>query len=216
MDTTEELLAIKKTGHGSYLFLTDNLENLKIALFEQLFDNTSAISFDFIEPENDEVKNVRKALLKMNQKSVYGLKVFFLPNFSNLSRIVQNTLLKNLEETRSGEIFILQSQTIQGIIPTILSRCQKINLKIDNHNQEKPFFLAKDFNLKIWWEQKPKTLNDLRDLLQSWVFYDGFKDFEQKEVLIKNYLLVKKVNLNIDLFWINLYADLKTDTVVSS
>src|ERR1035437_4934572 len=142
MDLTEELLNIKKTGQGSYLFITNDSENLKIAIFEHLFENSSAVSFDFIQPENEEVKNVRLALLKMNQKSVYGLKVFFLPNFSNLSRIVQNTFLKNLEETRSGEIFILQSQTTQGIIPTVLSRCQKINLKTDNHNQEKPFFLV--------------------------------------------------------------------------
>jgi len=208
MDLQEELESISERRQGSYIFLTRDVENLKIAIFEYLFDNKSAISFDFVEPASDKVEDIRQALNKMNQKSVYGLKVFFLSNFSNLSRVVQNTLLKNLEETRPGEIFILQSNNLQGILLTILSRCQKIKLKDQNLDGEKPFFLDRNLDLRIWWEKKPKNLNELREILESWIHFSNL-DLNKKQKLIKNYKLVKKINVNLDLFWINLYADLK-------
>lgn len=208
MDLQEELESISKRRQGSYIFLTRDIENLKIAIFDYLFNNKSAINFDFVEPASDKVEDIRQALNKMNQKSVYGLKVFFLSNFSNLSRVVQNTLLKNLEETRPGEVFILQSNNLQGVLLTILSRCQKIKLKDQNLDGEKPFFLDRNLDLRIWWEKKPKNLNELREVLESWIHFSNL-DLSKKQKLIKNYKLVKKINVNLDLFWINLYADLK-------
>jgi hypothetical protein len=123
--------------------------------------------------------------------------------------VVQNTLLKSLEETRPGEIFILQAGGTQGIIPTILSRCQKIKLVYKAENQEKPFFTDQNLNLEAWWERKPKNLNELRVMMENWVNFDDLKNAEQKQKIIEKYQLIKKVNVNLDLFWINLYADLK-------
>jgi hypothetical protein len=209
MELQETLLAIKKQSQGSYLFLGKNtLEDFKLALFDNLFADKNAIHFDFVQAESEKIEDVRRALHKMSQKPLYGLKVFFLPNFSNLARVVQNTLLKSLEEVRLGEVYILQAGSSQGILPTILSRCQKIDLKNIAKDSERPFFIDRKISFADWWENKPKTLVELRELLFSWTNFNQFKNHKQQEIVAKNYIIVKKVNVNIDLFWVNLYAKL--------
>ncbi|MDD3774011.1 MAG: hypothetical protein PHW50_01900 [Patescibacteria group bacterium] len=211
MELQEIFLTIKKQNQGSFLFVGKvDLEDFKIMLFDNLFDDKNAILFDFVQSETDAVKDIREALNKMDQKSIFGLRVFFLPNFSNLSKIIQNTLLKRLEEVKKGEIYILQTDSTQGILNTILSRCQKINLAYQDQESVEPFFIAQHVDLNTWWQNKPKSLNEMRDLLENWVNFKGYKNEKQREIIVKNYILVKKINVSIDLFWLNLYANLIT------
>jgi DNA polymerase-3 subunit delta' len=46
-----------------------------------------------------------------------------------------NALLKMLEEPASGVIFILVAHQLQRLLPTIISRCQKINMPVPNEGQ---------------------------------------------------------------------------------
>ena len=46
-----------------------------------------------------------------------------------------NALLKMLEEPASGVIFILVAQQLQRLLPTIISRCQKVNMPIPSEVQ---------------------------------------------------------------------------------
>jgi DNA polymerase-3 subunit delta' len=46
-----------------------------------------------------------------------------------------NALLKMLEEPASGVIFILVAHQLQRLLPTIISRCQKINMPVPNEEQ---------------------------------------------------------------------------------
>lgn len=209
MELIEHLKEIKKNRRGSFLFVGKiDLDDFKITLFDNLFETKSAVLFDFVQSETDKIKDIRSALNKMNQKSVYGLRVFFLPDFSHLTKIIQNTLLKKLEEVKSGEIYILQADSTQGILTTVLSRCQKINLNHLENKGVKPFFIEGEIDFNTWWQNKPKSLNELRDLLESWVSFKEYQNIKQQEIIVKSYILIKKINLNIDLFWINLYANL--------
>lgn len=60
-------------------------------------------------------------------------KIYVLNNFSSASGLVQNKLLKTLEEPPKNVFFVLNVSNETKILPTIKSRCQKIYLpKFDN------------------------------------------------------------------------------------
>ncbi len=54
----------------------------------------------------------------------------------NLTDAAQNALLKTLEEPPPGTILILGASSEDQFLPTILSRCQVINLKSSNKSSE--------------------------------------------------------------------------------
>lgn len=65
-------------------------------------------------------------------------KIVYIPEADNLNPESQNALLKNLEEPGKNNYFILTTAKPQLLLPTILSRCQKIKItspKIDNQNE---------------------------------------------------------------------------------
>ena len=53
-------------------------------------------------------------------------KVILIKNAQNLETVAQNTLLKSLEEPGENNYFILTTNKLSQIIPTIVSRCQLI------------------------------------------------------------------------------------------
>ena len=65
-------------------------------------------------------------------------KIVYIPEADNLNPESQNALLKNLEEPGKNNYFILTTSKPQLLLPTILSRCQKIKIaspKIFNQTQ---------------------------------------------------------------------------------
>lgn len=55
-------------------------------------------------------------------------KIFLIDNAETLNELAQNKLLKSFEEPNESTIFILTSSMQHKILPTIASRCKKINL----------------------------------------------------------------------------------------
>jgi DNA polymerase-3 subunit delta' len=104
------------------------------------------------EPEAEEDAVTVKKTKKKTQISVAQIRV--LSDFLNMSshrsdgnRIVlihpaealnqasANALLKMLEEPTEGVIFILVTHQLQRLLPTIISRCQKINMPLPDDSQ---------------------------------------------------------------------------------
>jgi len=76
------------------------------------------------------VDNIRDIIEKAIYKPVLGkYKVFIIDEVHMLSKSAFNALLKTLEEPPSHVIFILLTTEINKVPLTILSRCQKFNLK---------------------------------------------------------------------------------------
>ena len=74
----------------------------------------------------EEVKNMQKTL---HLKPFQGeKKAVIIPEAQLLTPEAQNALLKVLEEPPASTIFILESDTKEALLPTILSRCQIIHL----------------------------------------------------------------------------------------
>lgn len=59
-----------------------------------------------------------------------GKKIYIISNINNSTTKVLNMILKFMEEPSSEETYcILTSDNIEGLLPTIVSRCQKIEFK---------------------------------------------------------------------------------------
>ncbi|MBI4091494.1 hypothetical protein HY419_01935 [candidate division WWE3 bacterium] len=77
----------------------------------------------------DSVRKVGPFLAKRPLKS--KKKVLIIYNAANLSHDAQNSLLKTLEEPNPSTQIILIAEKENGILSTILSRCQKLKLRAD-------------------------------------------------------------------------------------
>ncbi len=64
-----------------------------------------------------------------------GLRVILIHPAEALNAASANALLKMLEEPAAGVIFILVAHQLQRLLPTIISRCQKISMTMPNEAQ---------------------------------------------------------------------------------
>jgi DNA polymerase-3 subunit delta' len=64
-----------------------------------------------------------------------GLRIILIHPAESLNTASANALLKMLEEPAPGVLFILVSHQLQRILPTILSRCQKIQMPAPTESQ---------------------------------------------------------------------------------
>lgn len=105
------------------------------------FDNFNHPDFELIEPEKDKIKkkeidniinNINIAPLESNRR------IILIDDSDKIGLEGQNTLLKTLEEPPSYINIILITSQANKLIPTILSRCERIrfypveNVKIEN------------------------------------------------------------------------------------
>ena len=68
--------------------------------------------------------------LNMTSHQQGGLRIILVQPAESLNTASANALLKMLEEPAAGVLFILVSHQIERLLPTILSRCQKIALPL--------------------------------------------------------------------------------------
>ncbi|MBR1925825.1 MAG: hypothetical protein IJ837_03100 [Clostridia bacterium] len=73
-------------------------------------------------------------------------KVYILNNFSETNALSQNKLLKTLEEPPKNVYFVLNTTNEAKVLPTILSRCQKIYLPKYSFEDVLKFLEEKDFS----------------------------------------------------------------------
>jgi len=120
------------------------------------FDDESHPDFRLISPEqessSDEEAPVAKKTKKKTQISVAqirelsdflslsshqtsGLRIVLINPAEALNQASANALLKMLEEPAPVVIFILVAHQLQRLLPTILSRCQKVNMPVPDQVQ---------------------------------------------------------------------------------
>ncbi|MCD6422203.1 hypothetical protein J7L13_02565 [bacterium] len=198
---------------GVFLFFLPPSELSAFRVFWQkaFFPSAKERWWDWVEPEELKIEAVREGLRQMEEKALYGWKVFFLGNLAEATPEIQNTLLKSLEEVRENQVFLLYAFSEEGILPTILSRCQKVYLRKKEGVETKKLWQG-SFNLKEWWAKRPRSREELREkmreLLLSVSRVRG--NAELKRVLLEQFLLAKSTNINLDLFWLNLYFRLRS------
>jgi DNA polymerase III subunit delta' len=100
-------------------------------------DETTATSKKTKKKTNISVAQIRdlsEFLTKSSHQST-GLKIVLLHPAETLNLASANALLKMLEEPSAGVIFILLTHHIQRLLPTILSRCQKISMPVPSERE---------------------------------------------------------------------------------
>ena len=73
--------------------------------------------------------------LSLSSHQTSGLRIVLINPAEGLNLASANALLKMLEEPAPGVIFILIAHQLQRLLPTILSRCQKVNMPVPDQAQ---------------------------------------------------------------------------------
>ena len=97
-------------------------------------------------------------------------KIFIINNIDNSMESAQNKLLKILEEPPRNVFFILTCQNIEKVLPTVRSRCNKIELKKLEKN-----VIASQINYQ---GNVDKIINSSDGLLGQAIYFSQMKDFE--------------------------------------
>ena len=73
-------------------------------------------------------KDLKEFLSNSNQKPRFKFQVFFIENISRFTLKSANSCLKFFEEPKFGNIIFLSNTSEAGILDTIISRVQIVNL----------------------------------------------------------------------------------------
>lgn len=98
-------------------------------------------------PENKKllVEDSKKIVEESSIKPIFSdKKIFIISSIDNSTEEAQNKLLKSLEEPNDAVYYILTATNLDKILPTIISRCNKIELSQVNKNEIKPFLKGDD------------------------------------------------------------------------
>lgn len=122
----------------------------------------------------DEIKDLHKNIFLKPINS--AIKAVILEDAHLLTTEAQNALLKVLEEPPEHTIIILGTETTEALVPTILSRCQVIELPTENtvltdiETAEYEDFISKLSAMKIGDRlKKAEELSKDKDLAIEWI-----------------------------------------------
>lgn len=109
----------------------------------ELFHNNEVSAFEIAQNHNDifiadrHRKILRiEDLVKIKELSFYqpsegNRRLFYIENCDRMNANSANAILKTLEEPQAKSIFILTTKNINLVLPTILSRCQKVYINFN-------------------------------------------------------------------------------------
>ena len=148
------------------------------------------------EEESIKKKHIENIQETFKKSSLEGkAKVYILKNVEKTTKEAMNALLKILEEPTECIYAIFTTKNINRILPTIISRCQVIELKPDNKEVLKEKLIAKGYE-----EEKASVLSyiikdedDLENLNQ-----DNFDDIMLQAINFIEDLFLYRENLIIN------------------
>lgn len=117
-----------------YLFCPNHYtNNLKCNNCDQcsIIDKNEFLELNIIDASGMWIKkeNIDELQELFSRKPIYGKrKVYIINNAEKLNNSSSNSILKFLEEPSEGIIAILIVENINQLLPTIVSRCQKLSL----------------------------------------------------------------------------------------
>ncbi len=164
----------------------EDIENNQIICYQ--IDNDEFDDMYVVNPSTISIntEEINKLMTYMETKSLRknGNRVYIIYGFERLSRDVSNKILKFIEEPTENLYAILLTENIEKILPTIISRCQIINLmfpfeKIDEDKVDN----FKNFLCKLI-EEKKRMIAYVYDYFNDAIgdrtlFYDSFLILEK-------------------------------------
>jgi DNA polymerase III delta prime subunit len=128
--------------------LNSDVKNLWLELLKN-FEIPSNYLYSFEDNwEKIKIKDMSEFVKFSNSKPPYKFQIFFIENISRFTISAWNSLLKFFEEPDVSNVIFLTNTSESGILDTILSRVQTINL---------------------WWQSTIKKDNFIYSLIGSYV-----------------------------------------------
>lgn len=158
-----------------------NIIREKENLYHQILSGVVE-EFKILDGKEMKVQDIRNAFSSVYEKPlIIEKRIYIINNFEYLNNSSQNALLKILEEPPFYVTIILTSKTLNGILDTIKSRCQKTYLaeKIENRKIGKDNILSEVIDDKI----KDDILNILENsnIMKKSQYYSKYSDIITKE-----------------------------------
>lgn len=159
----------------------DNIIREKENLYNQILSGVVE-EFKILDGKEMKVQDVRNAFSSVYEKPlIIEKRIYIINNFEYLNNSSQNALLKILEEPPFYVTIILTSKTLNGVLDTIKSRCQKTYLaeKIENRKIGKDNILSELIDDNI----KDDILNILENsnIMKKSQYYSKYSDIITKE-----------------------------------
>jgi DNA polymerase III delta prime subunit len=170
------------------------------------FDQNNPDIFLIDQNSGWKVEKIREINNFLSQKPFcHQSKIIIIFEAENLNVESQNTLLKNLEEPGENNYFILSTNKIKTILPTIISRCQTIKISEKSNFENKKNIeitgnLIKDLALS---EKLGKDKEGILPILENELYiYQQLllKSPNQKNRLILEKIIkaIQMINANVD------------------
>ena len=158
-----------------------NIIREKENLYNQILSGVVE-EFKILDGKEMKVQDIRNAFSSVYEKPlIIEKRIYIINNFEYLNNSSQNALLKILEEPPFYVTIILTSKTLNGILDTIKSRCQKTYLaeKIENRKIGKDNILSEVIDDKI----KDDILNILENsnIMKKSQYYSKYSEIITKE-----------------------------------
>ena len=214
----EKILDKIKMGQeiSPFLFMWQNLElvNNKIeTLANELleFFNIPKVNLMKLEDSWEKIKiSEIKNFMKISDSTTpYKIQIFLIENFSRITIQWSNSCLKKFEEPWIQNIYFITNNSESGILETILSRVQTINLWLQKQNIKSEFhnnllnesikkgnsknLISYFFKSKIEKEEYILFLNTLIDYSKNNLIFINYLEeiFDDLSMIQSNNLLAK-------------------------
>ena len=169
-----------------------------------------------IKPEtlNTKISDVKDMLRFLHISPSYGAKVVIFDEADTLNHNASNLILKTLEEPPSYAYFFLLTENPMRLLPTILSRTQKLHFCSLNEDEMKGFLKTYEPWVVKSSQGRPGLLNWLEEKkdLREGAFEAWSQTFQDDEALDFFLSQDKKQTLLIVRFWLEFVRDLFQET----
>lgn len=118
-------------------------------LASSMVDNPDILLVEALEGKRDIGVDQIRALTSWAQQTAHGSagRVVMIRQLERLNTAAANSLLKTLEEPPSGVRFLLTASRAGKLLPTLLSRCQRLNLPVPSSDLAIEWLLANVANV---------------------------------------------------------------------
>jgi DNA polymerase-3 subunit delta' len=177
------------------------------SVLEHQFNQNNPDIFLISQDSGWSVEKIREINNFLSQKPFsHQSKIVVILEAQNLNTESQNTLLKNLEEPGNNNYFILSTNKIKTILPTIISRCQTIKIVRTHYdaplqkNIEITGNLSKDLALS---EKLGKDKEGILPMLENELYFyqqELIKNPNQKTKYLLDKIIkaIEMINANVD------------------
>lgn len=174
--------------------LTQAIENKTISHAYLFTDERVAFEFanalgaravDFILVENVLTKDIENMQEQLKLKPFGDKRVVLIKNADNMQTIVQNKLLKTLEEPPADTTIILSAQRKDALLPTVQSRCTMVMAEdSDLELNSEAISLAKEFaNAKPLFYIRKEIVMRIEDREFALKFIDALENILREELI---------------------------------